>query len=185
MDPAGAREAANPPIPGRNPLDRLIGAAVALRGAPSPRRSESPCPVTGGPDWSALNYLMAYKDAADAVRANPEDVAARITFEKFDPTVVRKFTSVRSRAQKFAENLLKRQGANFSKIANELMDITRYPSHGQMIGWEAARDMGLEIDYRPMSDPTWRKYWALYCHMRLVIESDQRIFESNYSSLVL
>jgi len=134
---------------------------------------------------SALNYLMAYKDAEDAVRANPDDVAARITFEKFDPTVVRKFTSVRNRAQKFAENLLKRQGANFSKIASELMDITRYPSHGQMIGWEAGRDMGLEIDYRPMYDPTWRKYWALYCHMRLAIESDQRIFESNYSSLVL
>ena len=66
------------------------------------------------------------------------------------------------------------------------MDINRYPSHGQMIGWEAARNIGLTIDYLPLSDPIWRKYWALYCHLRLAIESDQRVFaESNYVSLIM
>jgi hypothetical protein len=78
---------------------------------------------------------------------------------------------------------LKRRGANFSKIASELMDINRYPSHGQMISWEAAQNIGLTINYLPPSDPIWRQYWLLYCHLRLVIEPDQRIFESNYVSL--
>lgn len=135
--------------------------------------------------YSVLTYLYAYEEAKQALSDRPDDVANRITFEKFDPTLVRKFTSVRDRARLFAENLLKRRGANFSKIASELMDINRYPSHGQMIGWEAARNIGLTVDYLSPSDPIWRKYWALYCHLRLAIESDQRIFESNYVSLIM
>lgn len=136
-------------------------------------------------DHSVLNYLNAYSSAEADLRAKPDDPAYRITFEKFDPTIVRKFSSVRNRARTFAENLLKRRGANFSKIAGELMDINTYPSHGQMIGWETARNMGLTVDYLPLTDPLWRKYWTLYCHLRLAIESDQKIFESNFVSLLI
>lgn len=60
-----------------------------------------------------------------------------------------------------------------------------YPSHGQMIGWEAAKNIGLDIHYVPPTETIWRKYWSLYCHQRLAIESDQRLFESNYVSLIL
>lgn len=132
---------------------------------------------------SVLTYLDAHRLAAKDLRDNPEDPVNQIMFQKFDPTLIRKFSSIKDRARTFAENLLKRRGANFSKIASELMDINTYPSHGQMIGWEAARNMGLNIEYLPPSDPLWRKYWTLYCHLRLAIESDQRIFESNYVSL--
>jgi len=134
---------------------------------------------------SVLTYLNAYDEAKQALRDAPDDPANRVIFEKFDPTMVRKYKSVRDRARLFAENLLKRRGANFSKIASELMDINTYPSHGQMIGWEAARIIGLTVEYLPLTDPAWRKYWSLYCHLRLAIESDQRIFESNYVSLVM
>lgn len=135
--------------------------------------------------YSVLTYLNAYDAARKALRDAPDDLAARITFEKFDPTIVRKFQSVRDRARSFAENLLKRRGKNFSKIASELMDINKYQSHGQMIGWETANEMGLTISYMQSNDPVWRKYWALYCHLRLAIESEQRIFESSYVSLLL
>jgi len=135
--------------------------------------------------YSVLTYLNAYDAAGKALRDAPDDVAARITFDKFDPTIVRKFQSVRDRARSFAENLLKRRGKNFSKITSELMDINKYQSHGQMIGWENANEMGLTITYMSPTDPVWRKYWSLYCHLRLAIESEQRIFESNYVSLVL
>lgn len=134
---------------------------------------------------SVLTYLNAYADALAALRDKPDDPANRITFEKFDPTLVRKFSSIKDRARLFAENLLKRRGANFSKIASDLMDINTYPSHAQMIGWEAARKIGLNVKYVPPTDVQWRKYWALYCHLRLAIESDQRIFESNYVSLLM
>ncbi|HEV2603440.1 MAG TPA: hypothetical protein VGU24_07265 [Microvirga sp.] len=135
--------------------------------------------------YSVLTYLNAYEAATKALRDAPDDLANRLTFEKFDPTIVRKFQSVRDRARSFAENLLKRRGKNFSKIASELMDINKYQSHGQMIGWEAASEIGLTIQYIPTADPVWRKYWALYCHLRLAIESEQRIFESSYVSLLL
>jgi ATP-dependent protease ClpP protease subunit len=134
---------------------------------------------------SVLTYLEAYEEAKKTLREAPDDLANRITFEKFDPTVVRKFKSVQSRARLFAENLLKRRGANFSKIVRELMDINTYPSHGQMIGWERAKDIGLNVHYLPLTDPLWRKYWALYCHLRLAIDSEQRIFESNYVSVTV
>lgn len=133
--------------------------------------------------YSVLTYLNAYEEARKALAAAPNDLASRITFEKFDPVLVRKFQSIRDRARMFAENLLKRRGANFSKIASDLMDVSRYPSHGQMIDWEQARTIGLPIQYFAPTDPVWRKYWALYCHLRLAIEGEQRIFESSYVSL--
>lgn len=134
---------------------------------------------------SVLTYLNAYEDARQLFLDAPANPVNRITFEKFDPTMVRKFESVRDRARLFAENLLKRRGANFSKIASELMDINTYPSHGQMIGWEAARKIGLTVEYLSPTDSCWRQYWSLYCHQRLAIESNQRIFESDYVSLII
>ena len=132
---------------------------------------------------SVLTYLDAHQIAAKELREKPDDPVNQIMFQKFDPTMVRKFTSIKDRARTFAENLLKRHGVNYSKIASELMDINTYQSHGQMIGWEAAKNIGLNIEYLRPSDPMWRKYWTLYCHLRLAIESNQRIFESNYVSL--
>ena len=84
----------------------------------------------------------------------------------------------------FAEDLLKPRGTMYTAIVSQLMDIDRYQSHGQMIGWEEATDIELPVHHMPMNDPLWRKYWALYCHLRLAIpESGQRIFESSYVSL--
>lgn len=134
---------------------------------------------------SVLMYLDAHAAARQALREVPDDTSNRIAFEKFDPTVVRKFTAVRARAQKFAEGLLKRRGLNFTAIASDLMDLAKFPSHGQMIGWELADSIGLAVTYMPPSDPIWRRYWALYCHLRLAIESEQRVYESDFVSLIL
>ena len=48
--------------------------------------------------YSVLTYLYAYEEAKKELSETPEDAACRITFEKFDPTLVRKFTSVKDRA---------------------------------------------------------------------------------------
>ena len=45
--------------------------------------------------------------------------------------------------------------------------------------------MGLAVEHVALEEPMWRRYWSLYCHLRLAIESDQRIFESNYVSLIM
>jgi len=133
---------------------------------------------------SVLGYLNAYTEAKSAFEKDPESPVLQLVFERFDPVVVKKFETIAKRARMFAEDLLKPRGTAYTAIVSKLMDIDQYPSHGQMIGWEAAVEMGLDIEYMPMSDPLWRKYWVLYCHLRLAIpESGQRIFESSYVSL--
>lgn len=132
---------------------------------------------------SVLNYLDAFKECAEELRKKPTDLAARIMFEKFDPTTLRKFNAVKNRARTFAENQLKRRGCNWSKIASELMNTEKYPSHGQTIGWNEAQSIGLDIEYLEASNPIWRRYWELYCLLRLAVQDNQKIFESEYMSL--
>src|SRR5581483_9849839 len=118
-----------------------------------------------GVGHSIFNYLHAYEEAAQALRENPQDPVAQAEFGRFDPTTVKKYETVRERTRKFAEKLLIPRGLNYTNITSQLLDIRSYPSHGQMIGWEEAQNMGLIIEYEPMTDRPWRQYWALYCHL--------------------
>ena len=79
--------------------------------------------------------------------------------------------------------MFQKTGGNFSKIAAELMDPARWPSHGQMIGWEDAKQMGLLVEYLDPRDEKWRSYWQLYCLQRLSVKDQERLFESDYASL--
>lgn len=134
---------------------------------------------------SVLVYLAAYEQHAKALREDPQDPVAQLMFDKFDPTLVRKFEGIRGRTRNLAENLLKRRGKNFSAITSTLMDIDRWQSHNQMIGAQDAIDIGLDVDVLTADDPQWQKYWQLYCYLRLAVEPRQKIFESGYVSLVI
>jgi hypothetical protein len=131
-----------------------------------------------------LGYIAAHNDARKALEDNPGDEAPRIAFEKFDPVILRQYEAISNRARVFAQNQLVRNGIpEYTRIATDLMDIDRFPSHGQMIGYDTAKTIGLPVRYLPKDDPTWKHYWTLYCHLRLVIEDNQKIFESYYVSM--
>lgn len=134
---------------------------------------------------SVLSYLDAFKTYSEALRVDPRDPVACAMLNKLDPTTVRHYEAIRERARHFAENQLKRKGRNFSLIASALLDITRWPSHGQMIRWQDVRDLGLPVDYCPPRSPRWQAYWRLYCLLRLAVKERETIFESSYASLVL
>jgi hypothetical protein len=134
---------------------------------------------------SIFNYLHAYQEAEEALRTAPQDPVAQAQFARFDPTTVKKYEMVRERTRTFAEKLLIPRGLNYTKITSQLLDIRSYPSHGQMIGWEEAETMGLMVEYLPMTHSIWRRYWELYCNLRLAIQSGERIFESSFVSLVM
>jgi ATP-dependent protease ClpP protease subunit len=135
---------------------------------------------------SVLGYIDAFNETEAAVQAHPDDPAKRIMFDKFDPVVLRQYKAIMRRARVFAENQLKPRGLNYSKIVSDLMDINRFPSHGQMINWETASEIiGLPVDYLPKHDELWKLYWTLYCHLRLAVQNNQKIFESYYVSLVM
>ena len=135
---------------------------------------------------SVLSYLDAYKTHSEALREDPSDPVARLMLDKLDPTTLRHYEAIRDRARNFAEAQLKRKGRNFSKIASALLDITRWPSHGQMIKWQDVRDeLELPVEYLPPRSEQWQAYWHLYCLLRLAVKDRQNIFESNYASLIL
>jgi hypothetical protein len=63
------------------------------------------------------------------------------------------------------------------------MDLRNYPSHGQMIGWQDATQLRLEIEYLDPREEKWCAYWQLYCLQRLAVKDRQKLFESDYVSL--
>jgi len=136
---------------------------------------------------SVLHYLQAHEEYEKMVRENQTDPAARAMYDKFEPATLNKLKGVSERARKFAENLLKPRGVNYTAIVSELMNINEYPSHGQPLLWETVKNrIGLDnVEYLPQTDEQWRRYWELYCHLRLAIKDDQKIFESSIASLLI
>jgi len=134
---------------------------------------------------SVLSYLDAFKIHAAKLREDPDDPVAHLMLNKLDPTTLRHYEAIRDRARSFAEDQLKRKGRNFSAIASALMDIGRWQSHGQMIPWQDAKELGLPVEYLPPRSKQWQGYWHLYCLLRLAVKDRQNIFESDYASLIL
>src|SRR5437588_12079516 len=107
---------------------------------------------------------------------------------KLDPTTVVQFEAIAKRARTLAEEHLNRwmfqqTKANFTKIAHDLMDTNLWPDHGQMIGWEDAKQMELEIEYLQPESGEWRLYWSLYCLQRLAVKDREKLFEADQASL--
>jgi ATP-dependent protease ClpP protease subunit len=140
---------------------------------------------------SVQMYLDAYEAHSDSLRKNPNDVAAQIMLGKLDPATVKLCEAARYRALTFAETQLKQGmfrlvGGNYTDIAAQLMDTKRWLSHGQMISWAAASGIGLSgVEYLEPGSDEWQRYWRLYCLQRLAVKDRQKLFESDYASLIL
>ena len=141
--------------------------------------------------WQSVqNYLDAYKAHADTLKTDGDNIAARIMLGKLDPATLKLCEAAVRRARQAAENLLKRgmfrDGGNWSLTVTELLDTRRWSSHGQMISWEDAQDphLGLVVDYRAYHSAAWQDYWRLYCLQRLAVGDRQKLYESDYASLI-
>jgi len=134
---------------------------------------------------SVATYLDAFAEHSAALRRDANDPVARAMLNKIDPETVNAYAAVKDRARKLAEDHLK-QGmkvANFTEIANALIDNKRWLTHGQVIGYQNAKSIGLTVEYLGPQDTTWRAYWQLYCHQRLAIKDEEKLFESDFASL--
>jgi hypothetical protein len=141
---------------------------------------------------SVLSYIEAFEHHAEVLKKEPGNVASQIMMNKLDPGTLKQFEAIRARAQRLAEDLLRRGmfrdgRGNWSLAASELMNVKSRPSHGQMISWEDAMNpkLGLIVEHMEAEDPVWRDYWLLYCLQRLAITDKQKIFESGFASLVI
>ena len=142
--------------------------------------------------WQSVqNYLDAYTTHADALKTDPDDVAAKIMLGKLDPATLKLCEAAVDRARQAAESLLKRgmfrNEGNWSLTVTELLDTSRWLSHGQMISWEDAQDpqLGLMVDHCDYHSEEWQDYWRIYCLQRLAVGNQQKLYESDYASLVI
>lgn len=135
---------------------------------------------------SVQSYLDAYEAHSAVLQKDPTNIAARVMLGKLDPATLKVFEAVRDRARTFAENQLKRGmcTGTYTAVAAQLIDTKKWLSHGQMIGWEDATVIGLCVKHVDPFDTDWQAYWQLYCHQRLAIKDSEKIFESEYASLV-
>lgn len=141
---------------------------------------------------SIQSYLDAYESHSETLGRDPNNIPARIMLSKLDPATVVLFQAVRTRARMFAEAQLKQGmfrngGGNWSQAASELLDTKRWQSHAQMISWQDAQDprIGLTIEYLDPHTARWQQYWQLYCLQRLAVGDKQKLFESDYTSLLI
>ena len=123
--------------------------------------------------------LRAYAKAEQRCIRHPDNGAFAAELGKFNGILVTEMHQVVSRARTCAEKFLARQGANYTEVAATLMDIERFPSHGQMIDWRTAQAIGIpQVHPLPRNDPLWRQYWRLYRLLLPVCGTDGRVFES-------
>ena len=141
--------------------------------------------------WQSVqNYLDAYKEHDETLKVDPNNIAAQIMLGKLDPATLKLCEVAMERARQAAEKLLKRgmfrNGGNWSKTVSELLDTQRWLSHAQMISWEDARDpqIGLVVEYHEYHSQDWQDYWRIHCLQRLAVGEHQKLYESDYVSLV-
>ncbi len=136
---------------------------------------------------SVQAYLDAYAQLYGRVRKNPNDAAAQLLLNKFEPARVIHFKAVKKRARAFAETQLKRMcPATYTAVAAKLLDTNKWLSHGQVINADEVEQMGIDVERLRWDHPTWDACWRLYCLQRLAVaRPGQKLFESEHASLVI
>ena len=141
----------------------------------------------GGLAWySAFDYIGAYEAVARLVRDDPDNPAFRAAFARINLVQVEAMRQATRRTRQIAERFLTRLGINATRAPDALLDRQRFPSHGQMIGWRDARDIGLDqVEYMDPRTPLWRMYGRLYRELRTAAGGTNTVFESRQVSLIV
>ena len=123
--------------------------------------------------------LRAYKEAEQRCIEHPNNSAFAAELAKFDAILISEMRKAIERARTCAEHLLMRQGANYTKVSSDLMDVWRFPSHGQMIDWRTARDIGIpNVDYVDRDTTLWKQYWRLFRYLLSACGTGGRVLAS-------
>ena len=137
-------------------------------------------------DWVPVFALLrAYEKAEERCAKFPDNTAFAMAFGNIDLVLVEALRQAQSRARTCAENLLKRQGGSYTAAPAVLMDVDRFPSHGQMIDWRTAKEIGIpQVHFQDRRTPIWRRYWRLYRHLDPICGAGGRVFESRDMTII-
>lgn len=110
--------------------------------------------------------------------------------QHYDPALLDYCRKAIDRSRVFAEQWLgKYQCAGdpekAAEIAQALGDVQTHLSHGAVIDYEKASEMGLKVRFLEPLDPLWDAIWRLHCQYVLAIQRQQvqQIFESSKASV--
>ena len=130
--------------------------------------------------------LRAYEEAEQRCVRHPDNSAFAAELGKFDAVLVAEMRQAVNRARACSEKLLKRQGANYTAVSAALLDVDRFPSHGQMIDWRTAQDIGIpQVHHLARDHPDWRRYWRLYRHLLPFCRQGGSVFESVDETIIV
>ena len=144
--------------------------------------------TNGSEIWYAVaDYLQAHEDARALCIKHPDNPALAAVLLKLGGVSVESLRMIEQRTRQVAQRLSRERGFNPTEVTEQLMDRrVQFPSHGQMITWYMARELGMaHVEYVPDEDPTWGMYWDLYRRLRQAIGTEETIVESRKSSLIV
>lgn len=110
---------------------------------------------------------------------------------QLDPALLDYCQKAIARSQQFAEKWLKKHmlahdPGQAETIARLLVaDKSYIASHGKVIDWEEASDLGLNVTHLDADDPLWQRLWRLFVEYEIEFQSNghSKLFESRKVSL--
>jgi len=81
--------------------------------------------------------------------------------------------------------MLKNDQAKAKEIADKLVNVKTYSSHGMVIDWRDAQELGLNVTHMDEDDHLWRLLWRLYLFYEMFCAREKlaKVFEGNKVSL--
>ncbi len=140
----------------------------------------------------AHSFLDGLQSIAKEVEENGGQLSPAYfpLLDKFDPALIDFCNKAIARSKKFATDflskyMLKDDPEKAAQIAEQLSSAEAYLSHGAVIDADAAKDLGLNVEYLGPSDDLWRAYWRLYCEMRIALQKPTwRLIEGRKASMI-
>ncbi len=148
----------------------------------------------GQPIWrAAKSYLDGLEQIKNAVanegQLNP---AYYPLLSQLDPALLDWCSKAIDRAEEYAEkwlsaHMLKERPDVAKEIAHRLVDAQQYRSHGMVINWKDAQDLGLTITHLKDEEELWQQIWRLHLAYEVKCRTSgvAKIFESRRVSVAM
>lgn len=126
----------------------------------------------------AQSIIKAYDDLMQRVtekqKAGQPYDAELVSLSKIDPVLLRECRKYMALAKDIASKLLNkkmRAAKHISavEIENNFLDDSKTFSHGRLIGWKDAKDLGLEVEYVDKFDDRWKLVWEIHTRSKMAL----------------
>lgn len=143
---------------------------------------------------AAQSVIKAYDELlaiiAEKQKKGESVDAELVSISKIDPVMLRECRKYMGLAKDIAlKSLNKKMRASNpitpTEIENNFLDDSRTFSHGRLIGYQDAQNLGLQIEYVDKFDERWKLVWEIYIRSKIALERSvlAKIIEDEFNSL--